>query len=73
MGIEMLTEAQYRELQKLGKFDTKDLELVENTAEVLRKLGGAIFADRGPTRLFVYHNGAVSYYGGRAFRGSLRV
>lgn len=72
MGIELLTEEQYRELQKLGKFDTKTSSWVQTPDEV-RKLGGAIFCDRRYNRVFVYHNGAESYYAGRAFRGSLRV
>ena len=72
MGIELLTEEQYRELQKLGNFDTKTSSWVKTPAEI-RKLGGAIFADRRYDHVFVYHNGAESYYGVRAFRGSLRV
>jgi hypothetical protein len=72
MGIELLTEGEYRELQKLGKFDTKTSSWVKTTAEI-RKLGGAIFCDRRYETVFVYHNGAESYYAGRAFRGSLRV
>ena len=72
MGIELLTEEQYRELQKLGNFDTKTSSWVKAPAEI-RKLGGAIFGDRRFGRVFVYHNGAESYYGARAFRGSLRV
>ena len=72
MGIEILTEEQYRELQKLGNFDTKTSSWVKTPSEI-RKLGGAIFADRRYDHVFVYHNGADSYYGGRAFRGSLRV
>jgi Protein of unknown function (DUF4256) len=72
MGIELLTEEQYRELQKLGNFDTKTSSWVRTTADV-RKLGGAIFGDRRFGRVFVYHNGAESYYAARAFRGSLRV
>jgi hypothetical protein len=72
MGIEILTEEQYRELQKLGNFDTKTSSWVKTPTEI-RKLGGAIFCDRRYDHVFVYHNGADSYYGGRAFRGSLRV
>jgi len=72
MGIEILTEEQYRELQKLGNFDTKTSSWLKTPAEI-RKLGGAIFADRRYDHVFVYHNGADSYYGARAFRGSLRV
>ena len=72
MGIELLTEEQYQELQKLGKFDTKTSSWLKTPSEI-RKLGGAIFADRRYDHVFVYHNGADSYYGSRAFRGSLRV
>jgi hypothetical protein len=72
MGIELLTEEQYRELQKLGKFDMKTSSWVKTPAEI-RKLGGAIFADFRFGHIFVYHNGAESYYAARAFRGSLRV
>jgi len=72
MGIELLTEEQYRELQKLGKFDTKTSSWIKTPAEI-RKLGGAIFADYRYDTIFVYHNGAESYYTARAFRGSLRV
>lgn len=72
MGIELLTEEQYRELQKLGNFDTKTSSWVKTPSEI-RKLGGAIFADFRYGNVFVYHNGAQSYYGARAFRGSLRV
>ena len=72
MGIEILTEEQYRELQKLGKFDTKTSSWIETPPDI-RKLGGAIFADYRYGNVFVYHNGAESYYGARAFRGSLRV
>lgn len=72
MGIELLTEEQYRELQKLGKFDTKTSSWVK-TPSAIRKLGGAIFADFRYGNVFVYHNGAESYYGARGFRGSLRV
>ena len=72
MGIELLTEEQYRELQKLGNFDTKTSSWLKTPADI-RKLGGAIFADFRFGNVFVYHNGAQSYYGGRAFRGTLRV
>ena len=72
MGIELLTEEQYRELQQLGEFDTKTSSWVK-TPDEIRKLGGAIFCDRRFNHVFTYHNGAESYYGGRAFRGSLRV
>jgi Protein of unknown function (DUF4256) len=72
MGIEILTEEQYRELQKLGNFDTKTSSWLKTPSEI-RKLGGAIFADRRYDHVFVYHNGASSYYGVRGFRGSLRV
>ncbi|HWY59409.1 MAG TPA: DUF4256 domain-containing protein [Terriglobales bacterium] len=72
MGIELLTEEQYRELQKLGNFDTKTSSWVKTPAAV-RKLGGALFCDRRFDTVFVYHNGAESYYAARAFRGSLRV
>jgi len=72
MGIEILTEEQYRELQKLGNFDTKTSSWIKTPSEI-RKLGGAIFADFRYGNVFVYHNGAESYYGVRAFRGSLRV
>ena len=72
IGIELLTEEQYRELQKLGKFDTKTSSWVK-TPSGIRKLGGAIFCDRRFGHVFVYHNGAQSYYSARAFRGSLRV
>ncbi len=72
MGIELLTEEQYRELQKLGNFDTKTSSWVK-TPSAIRKLGGAIFCDRRYNTVFVYHNGAESYYAARAFRGSLRV
>jgi len=72
MGIELLTEEQYRELQKLGEFDTKTSSWMKTPADI-RKLGGAIFGDRRFGRVFVYHNGAESYYAARAFRGSLRV
>ncbi len=72
MGIEILTEEQYRELQKLGNFDTKTSSWLKTPSEI-RKLGGAIFADRRYDHVFVFHNGADSYYGVRGFRGSLRV
>ena len=72
MGIEILTEEQYGELQKLGKFDTKTSSWVKTPAEI-RKLGGAIFCDRRYDHVFTYHNGAESYYAARGFRGSLRV
>ena len=72
MGIELLTEEQYRELQKLGNFDTKTSSWVKTPSEI-RKLGGALFADFRYGKVFVYHNGAESYYGARAFRGSLKV
>jgi hypothetical protein len=72
MGIELLTEEQYRELQKLGEFDSKSSSWVKTPADI-RKLGGALFCDRRFGHVFVYHNGAQSYYSGRAFRGSLRV
>jgi hypothetical protein len=71
-GVELLTEEQYRGLQELGEFDTKSSSWLKTPAEI-RKLGGAIFGDRRFGRVFVYHNGAESYYAGRAFRGSLRV
>jgi hypothetical protein len=72
MGIEILTEEQYRELQKLGNFDTKTSSWLKTPSEI-RKLGGAIFGDYRYGNVFVYHNGAESYYAARAFRGSLRV
>ena len=72
MGIELLTEGQYRELQKLGEFDAKTSSWVKTPADI-RKLGGAIFADYRYGHVFVYHNGAESYYAARGFRGSLRV
>ena len=72
MGIELLTEEEYRELQKLGNFDTKTSSWITTPSEI-RKLGGAIFADYRYGNVFVYHNGAESYYAARAFRGSLRV
>jgi hypothetical protein len=72
MGIELLTEEQYLELQKFGNFDTKSSSWVKTPAEI-RKLGGALFCDRRYDHVFVYHNGAESYYGVRGFRCSLRV
>jgi hypothetical protein len=72
IGIELLTEEQYRELQKLGNFDTKTSSWVKTPSDI-RKLGGALFADRRYGHVFVYHNSAPSYYGVRGFRGSLRV
>ena len=72
MGIEILTEEEYRELQKLGNFDTKTSSWVK-TPSAIRKLGGAVFCDRRYNTVFLYHNGAESYYAARGFRGSLRV
>ena len=72
MGIELLTEEQYRELQQLGTFDAKTSSWLQTPAAI-RKLGGALFADYRYGHVFVYHNGAESYYGSRAFRGSLRI
>src|SRR6187551_2026133 len=72
MGVELLTEAQYRELQKLGEFDTKSSTWIKTPADI-RKLGGALFCDRRYNTVFLYHNGADSYYAARGFRGSLRV
>lgn len=72
MGIELLTETQYRELQALGHFDTKTSSWVM-TPSGIRKLGGAVFMDRRYDHVFLYHNGAESYYAARGFRGSLRV
>ncbi|HRA60528.1 MAG TPA: DUF4256 domain-containing protein [Bacteroidia bacterium] len=72
MGIELMTEEQYRELQQVGNFDTKTSSWLNTPADI-RKLGGAIFGDYRFGRIFVYHNGAESYYAGRAFRGLLRV
>src|SRR5690606_38058027 len=72
MGIELLTEAQYRDLQQVGSFDLKSSSWVQ-TPERIRKLGGALFCDRRYDTVFVYHNGAESYYGARGFRGMLKV
>jgi hypothetical protein len=72
MGIELLTEEQYRDLQKLGEFDTKTSSWVKTPPEI-RKLGGALFCDRRYDTVFLYHNGAESYYAARGFRGSLRI
>jgi hypothetical protein len=72
MGIELLTEEQYRELQKLGNFDTKTSSWV-NTPPHIRELGGALFCDHRYDTVFLYHNGAESYYAARGFRGLLRV
>jgi len=72
MGTELLTEDQYRELQKLGEFDTKTSSWIQTPASV-RELGGALFCDRRYNQVFVYHNGAESYYAARGFRSSLRV
>lgn len=72
MGIELLSEEQYRELQQLGNFDTKTSSWVQTPAAI-RKLGGAVFCDRRYNTVFLYHNGADSYYAARAFRGLLRV
>jgi len=72
MGVELLTEDQYRELQKLGEFDLKTSSWVKTPADI-RKLGGALFCDRRYGKVFVYHNGAQSYYAARGFRGLLRV
>jgi Protein of unknown function (DUF4256) len=72
MGIELLTEEQYRELQRLGNFDAKTSSWVKTPSDI-RKLGGAIFGDYRYGNVFVYHNGAESYYAARGFRGSLRV
>jgi hypothetical protein len=72
MGIELLTEVQYRELQKLGNFDMKTSSWLKTPSDI-RRLGGAIFADFRYGNVFVYHNGASSYYGVRGFRGSLKV
>jgi len=72
MGVSILTEAEYKELQKLGEFDLKTSSWIETPADV-RGLGGALFCDRRYGQVFTYHNGAESYYGARGFRGSLRV
>jgi len=72
MGIELLTEEQYRELQSLEAFDTKTSSWIK-TPDAIRKLGGALFCDRRYNTVFVYHNGADSYYAARGFRGLLRV
>jgi hypothetical protein len=72
MGIELLTEEQYRELQKLGNFDTKTSSWVKTPSDI-RRLGGAVFCDRRYNHVFLYHNGAESYYAARGFRGTLRV
>ncbi len=72
MGVELLNEEQYRELQQLGKFDTKTSSWVKTPADI-RKLGGAIFGDYRYEKVFIYHNGAESYYAARGFRGSIRV
>ncbi len=72
MGIELLTEEEYRDLQKLGNFDMKTSSWIKTTADI-RKLGGAVFADFRYGHVFIYHNGAESYYAARGFRGSLRV
>ena len=72
MGIELLTEEQYRDLQELGEFDKKTSSWVKTPADI-RGLGGALYCDRRYDHVFLYHNGAESYYAARAFRGSLRV
>lgn len=72
IGIDLLTEEQYRELQKLGEFDTKTSSWIRTPSDI-RALGGAIFCDRRYGKVFVYHNGAESYYAARGFRGILRV
>lgn len=72
MGVELLTEEQYRRLQQLGEFDTTTSSWVKTPADV-RELGGALFCDRRYNKVFVYHNGAESYYAARGFRGELRV
>jgi hypothetical protein len=72
MGIELLTEDEYRSLQKLGDFDTKTSSWVRTPPDI-RALGGAVFCDRRYGRVFLYHNGAESYYAARGFRGSVRI
>ena len=72
MGVELLNEEEYRELQKLGEFDLKTSSWIK-TPSSIRELGGALFCDRRFNTVFVYHNGAESYYAGRAFRGRLEV
>jgi hypothetical protein len=72
MGVEILTEEQYRDLQHIGEFDLKTSSWII-TPPAIRKLGGALFCDRRYDNVFVYHNGADSYYGSRGFRGSLRI
>ncbi len=72
LGIELLTEAEYRELQEFGEFDTKTSSWIQTPSEI-RKLGGALFCDRRYDQVFVYHNGAESYYAARGFRGSVRI
>ena len=72
MGIDLLTEEQYRELQKLGELDTKTSSWIKTPVDI-RALGGALFSDRRYGKVFVFHNGAQSYYAARGFRGSLRV
>jgi hypothetical protein len=72
MGIEILTEEQYRQLQQFGTFDTKTSSWVKTPADI-RKLGGAIFCDRRYNTVFTYHNGAESYYAARGFRGSIKI
>jgi len=72
MGIELLTEEQYRELQQIGSFDLKTSSWIK-TPDAIRKLGGAVFCDRRYNTVFLYHNGAESYYAARGFRGALRV
>jgi hypothetical protein len=72
MGVEVLTEEQYRDLQKLGEFDTKTSSWVKTPSNI-RKLGGAVFCDRRYDTVFLYHNGAESYYGARGFRGLIRI